>query len=186
MAVAASSWCANADVPRRGIGRAGQVCLARSRRAAFRGGSLRCMQDTGRPSLRLHPGRCGQSTGRRSWSPTWHVRRSAVGPASNVCSAVGPCASSHLIYSCSRIAVGIRRRPRRSQTEQGVCLLLLRSAARDCRRSQLYVDSTMTPASDRAGSFVSCAVGHCPVPGRLHGEADSPPSDGNTADLDQV
>ena len=60
-----------------------------------------------------------------------------------------------MIESCSRIALVIRRRRRRSQTKQRVRLLLLRSAARDCRRLQLYVDSTTTPESYRAGSLSS-------------------------------
>jgi hypothetical protein len=42
------------------------------------------------------------------------------------------------ILSCSRIAPGIRRRRRRSQSKERLISLLLRAAARDFRRSQLY------------------------------------------------
>lgn len=65
-----------------------------------------------------------------------------------------------LYWSCSRIALGIRRRCRRSQTEKRVCSLLLRSAARDCRRSQLGIEHISQIQSwmvVETATFLACA-----------------------------
>jgi hypothetical protein len=54
--------------------------------------------------------------------------------------------------SCSRIALGIRRRRRLSQRKERLCSLLLRAAARDFRRSQL--DSYRLSRDEPAGTPV--------------------------------
>ena len=139
MGAVASSSCASADAPRLGTGRAGQVCLARPRHEAFRGGSRRCSQDSGRPCVAAAP-----ATLRTIHRPSLLITDFACpelrGLAGLRCLLGRRAMTNSLYWSCSRIALWDPPTSSSLADRKRVCSLLLRSAARNCRRSQLGIE----------------------------------------------